>query len=71
MPPLTIKPRTFAARNAKTKRERDKLNEEIMTSEYGPDSKYALLSGDDVIMLFKTEEDAKAFLAKDDDAIAE
>jgi len=39
----TIKKRTFAALHAKTEEERNKLNADVLTSEYMPSTKYQLV----------------------------
>lgn len=39
----TIKKRTFAAIHAKINKERDKLNSDVLTSEYMPSMKYQLV----------------------------
>lgn len=64
-----IRKRTFAAQYAVDDHEKAVMNGNVMTSEYGPEDKWAVLENGEPIMLFKTEEEARKRLMELDEEI--
>lgn len=60
---MKIIKRTFqASQHPEGSQERNKLNEELITSEYQPDYKYILEVGNYQLHAFKTREEAEEYL---------
>lgn len=60
---MKIIKRTFKAnQHPEGSQERNKLNEELITSEYQPDYKYILEVGNYQLHAFKTREEAEEYL---------